>query len=228
MANCRRCPTRVVGLANALIAHNRNVDANLRLLPHPTNPDGEVHVVQCRTRKKRRRGWQGTFEYLVSEDEVPEQQIMILCPRRQMGYRIRDLIRGHGVSVHSFYHEETLESNAAQRALTLLTLLHDREDRVALRWWLGAGSSNHYAGSYARLWAYCEENHQEPIEVLERIEGGQVSIPYAGQLLERYRELREGLAELVELPVTAVGGCALPNGGSRTGAAKGYREACER
>lgn len=180
LANCRRCPKRVVELANALIGHNREVDPNLRLSPHPTNPEGQVHVVQWHSPEEEARGLAGYVDRLVKDEEVPEQQIMILCPRRQMGYRIRDLIRGNGVSVHSFYHEETLESIEAQRALTLLSLLDNPDDRVALRWWLGARSSAHRAGSYARLRSYCEENHQAPLEVLEQIDRGHLRIPYAG------------------------------------------------
>ena len=204
LADCRRCPKQVVELANALIGHNRETDPHLRLSPYPTNADGEIHVVQWHNPEEEAQGLAAYVDHLVREEEVSEQQIMILCPRRQMGYRIRDLIRGSGVSVHSFYHEETLESTEAQRALTLLSLLHDPDDRVALRWWLGAGSSTHRAGSYARLWSYCEENHQGPIEVLEQIERGHLRIPYVGGLLPRYRELRDGLAELVELPVAEV------------------------
>ena len=204
LASCRRCPKQVVELANALIGHNREVDPNLRLSPHPTNPEGEIHVVQWYNPEEEAQGLAGYVEHLVRKEDIPEQQIMILCPRRQMGYRIRDLIRDNGVSVHSFYHEETLESIEAQRALTLLSLLHNPDDRVALRWWLGAESSTHRAGSYARLWSYCEEHHQGPIEVLEQIEQGHPRIPYTGGLLIRYRELRESLAELSELPVAGV------------------------
>jgi DNA helicase-2/ATP-dependent DNA helicase PcrA len=43
---CRRCPTRVVALANSLIMYNHPGAPAPQLLPKPGNPEGEVHIVQ--------------------------------------------------------------------------------------------------------------------------------------------------------------------------------------
>lgn len=75
--------------------------------------------------------------------------VLVLAPRREFGYLVRDELRNRGVSAHSFFSEELLEGDPkdgndyqAQRALALLLLLADPEDRVALRCWCGFGSHN--------------------------------------------------------------------------------------
>ncbi|MCY4672679.1 MAG: ATP-dependent helicase [Bacteroidetes bacterium] len=202
LAECRRCPTLVVELANSLIKENRYVDRHLLLQPRSANRRGKVHIVQWCNQEKEAQGIASFVTHLVRKEGVPKRDILILCPYRQMGYRIRDLIRDMGISVHSFYHEEALEEKAAQRSLALLTLLHDRKDRVALRWWLGSESStDHLARSYARLRSYCEENDDAPFDALERIDQGDVTVAYVGSLVKRYRNLRDQLAQLSELPV---------------------------
>jgi superfamily I DNA/RNA helicase len=43
---CRRCPTRVVEMANYLIRHNHTAASLPRLLPRAGNASGDVHIVQ--------------------------------------------------------------------------------------------------------------------------------------------------------------------------------------
>ena len=66
----------------------------------------------------------------------------MLTPRRLLGYAIRDEIAARGIEVHSFYNEEALELDEAQRAYALLSLLIQQVGEIgfALRWWLGEGS----------------------------------------------------------------------------------------
>jgi len=46
---CRRCPTRVVELADRLIRHNYGVSEPPRLRPYGANPSGDVSIVQWKT-----------------------------------------------------------------------------------------------------------------------------------------------------------------------------------
>jgi superfamily I DNA/RNA helicase len=43
---CRRCPTRVVAIANHLISHNHPGLLEPRLQPRPGNAAGEIHLIQ--------------------------------------------------------------------------------------------------------------------------------------------------------------------------------------
>ena len=46
LAECRRCPTRVVEIANSLIGYNQPSDSKLLLEPYHSNPAGQIHIVQ--------------------------------------------------------------------------------------------------------------------------------------------------------------------------------------
>jgi DNA helicase II / ATP-dependent DNA helicase PcrA len=107
--------------------------------------------------------------------------------RDLLGYEIRDRIRERDIPVHSFYHEEALEEDAAQRAFALISLLVD--DRVALRWWLGHGSPSGRRNAYKRLRDHCEEAGISPRTALDACVEGALTLPTTTDLLSKYREL---------------------------------------
>ena len=112
----------------------------------------------------------------------------ILTPRRQLGYSIRDQIRQLDIPVHSFYHEEALEDDRAQRAFAILSLLVDLDDRVALRWWLGHDSPSARNNAYVLLRAYCEQAGVSPREALDQCVAGTLTLNTA--LTNSYRALQ--------------------------------------
>ncbi len=193
---CWRCPTRVVTVADRLIRHNHPHSASPRLQPKPGNPQGEVHIVQWTGIDEEARGLAAFVRTLVTDRAYSPGEILILTPRRLLGYRIRDRILEAGILVHSFYHEEALEGEAAQRAFALLSLLVDAEDRVALRWWLGEGSPSSRKNAYQRLRQHCEQAGVSPRAALEALEQGVLVLPRVVDLVEKYRELRGVLADL--------------------------------
>ena len=80
----------------------------------------------------------------------------------------------------------------------MLKLYVNRNDRVALRWLLGLGSNNWRAPSYKRIREWCEENNSSPWQVLNDVADGNYSIPYIGQLVNRFIEIRDQIEELEE------------------------------
>jgi superfamily I DNA/RNA helicase len=127
------------------------------------------------------------------------KDVLILCPRRLLGYGIRDALVAFNIPTHSFYHEEALEPVEAQLAFTLLTLLAERQDRVSLRFWLGYGSPSWRKGEYARLRAHCERSGESPWDALERVGAGTLELEHVGGILGRFRELKARLAPLEAL-----------------------------
>lgn len=113
---CRRCPTRVVSIADHLIRHNHPRTFNPRLKPKLGNLDGDVHIVQWSGVEEEARGIANFVQTLIADRGYSPGDILILSPRRLLGYGIRDRIRESQIAVHSFYHEEALEGGAAQRA----------------------------------------------------------------------------------------------------------------
>jgi len=192
---CRRCPRLVVEMANRLIANN--LDRTPRVLqPLPRNPDGEVLVVQWRTIEEEARGIAAIIRRRIQCGEVDPGRVLVLAPRRHLGYAVRDALNALGVFAHSFFHEEALDEDDAQEAFTLLTLLANPEDRVALRCWCGFGSPSLRSGAWARLRQHCETSGESPRAALERLTSGDLTLPHTRPLVERFRELQRCLSDL--------------------------------
>jgi superfamily I DNA/RNA helicase len=188
---CRRCPIRVVTIADHLIRRNHPEQNQARLRPRPGNPQGEVHIVQWPSIDDEAQGLADYVSFLINQRNYQPGEILILTPRRLIGYRIRDRIAAAGVPVHSFYHEESLEEIEAQRAFALFTLLVDHEDRVALRWWLGEGATTARVGPYQRLRQYCEETGVSPWLALTALVAGNLQLPNVGTLIAKFQELTQ-------------------------------------
>lgn len=192
---CRRCPRLVVEMANELIA--KNLYRTPRVLqPLPGNPDGEVLVVQWRTIEEEARGIAEIIRRRIQCGEVEPGRVLVLAPRRHLGYAVRDALNALGVFAHSFFHEEALDEDDAQEAFTLLTLLANPEDRVALRCWCGFGSPSLRSGAWARLRQHCETSGESPRAALERLTSGDLTLPHTRPLVERFRELQRCLSDL--------------------------------
>ena len=156
--------------------HNHPVGSTPRLRPLAGNPEGEVHIVQWESIAAEAKGIAEYVQWLTSERGYSGRDILVLTPRRLIAYDVRDALVSKGVPAHSFYHEEALEDDAAQRAFTLLSLLVDPEDRVTLRFWLGYGSATWLAGEYAKLRAHCERSGGSPNEAMKQLHLGTLSI----------------------------------------------------
>lgn len=213
---CRRCPTRVVALANSLIMHNHAEAATPQLLPKPGNPGGEVHIVQWPSIDEETTGVANYIEWLVDHHGYVPGDILILSPRRHIAYKLRDALKDRNVPAHSFYHEEALEGDSAQEAFAYLTLLADVEDRVSLRFLLGFGSSTWLKGQYAKLRQHCEQSGSSPREVLNNLANGGASLPGTGKLVHRYKVVASRLAVLQGLSGEPLVNALFPNGDRET------------
>lgn len=192
---CRRCPTRVVAIADYLIGHNHPGVPGPHLRPMQNNPAGEIHLVQWANVQQEAIGLAEYVRTLVSRG-TPPGSILILTPRRLLGYAIRDQIEAREIAVHSFYHEEALEEDGAQRAYALLSLLVNPDDRVALRWWLGHDSPTGRRNAYQRLRERCEETGASPKAVLDTCLEGAERLTGVNDLIRKYEELKGILDDL--------------------------------
>jgi DNA helicase-2/ATP-dependent DNA helicase PcrA len=213
---CRRCPKRIVAIADRLIRHNHPGEPEPRLRPMSTNTEGELHIVQWPTIEEEVAGLGDYVTWLIQQRNYFPREILVLTPRRRIGYRIRDHIAAAGQPVHSFYHEEALEDEDAQCAFAILTLLTSNEDRVALRWWLGHGTSTDRVGPYRRLRRHCEATGQSPWQALAALAAGELQLAQTGALVERFNELRTRLEELENNQPNEVVDILLPDGSDAT------------
>jgi DNA helicase-2/ATP-dependent DNA helicase PcrA len=203
---CRRCPRLVVLLANELISHNLS-RTDRALTAREANAQGEVFVVQWPDMTAEANGLSQFIKERIESKSVVAGNVLVLSPRRQFGYAIRDALSSLGIPAHSFFHEQVLEGNpkkegdySAQEAFTLLTLLAKPTDRVALRCWIGFGSASLRKAAWARIRQSCEASGQDPQSFLDDLAKGRVKMQYVTPLVARYRTLvtaREHFAELV-------------------------------
>ncbi|MBN1460106.1 MAG: ATP-dependent helicase [Armatimonadetes bacterium] len=209
LGRCRRCPTRVVAIADRLIRQNHPGEPTCRLEPMPDGSPGEVHVVQWHTTDEEALGLAQYVSFLLENGGHQPSDILVLTPRRLLGYQIRDKIKELGIPVHSFYHEESLEDESAQEAFSLLTLLADPSDRTALRWWLGKNSDSCLTGSYRALRQHCEATGQPPWEAL-RSQQATTTIPRVRSLLPPFSDLQTRLTDLRALDLSQLIDSLLP------------------
>ena len=202
---CRRCPSLVVEMANELIANNNpRTQRVLRIVP--TNPRGEVKILQWDSVEEEAEGLAELIRTRVESQEVEKGKILVLSPSRKIGYMVRNALNNIGIFAHSFFHEEALDGDpksiqdsSAQQTFTLLNLLVNQEDRVALRCWCGFGSSSLRSNEWNNLRQYCEANDQSPRAVLEMLARGDIRLPNCRHIFNRFRELQQRLNEIGEL-----------------------------
>ena len=203
---CRRCPTTVVEMACHLIAHNVNRPVPRALTPRAENGPGDVRIVQYATLAAEVVGVVSTITDMVANG-APPGDILVLAQRGAIGTPIYEGLIARGVPVKSYYAEAELDAEEAQRRFALLKLFVNREDRVALRWLLGLGSSTWLSGGYSRLRDHCEMTNATPWQALEQLDAGVLSISHTGALVRRFRHIQaetqaleglQGLAAVVD------------------------------
>jgi DNA helicase II / ATP-dependent DNA helicase PcrA len=199
LIECRRCPTRIVAMANSLIAHNQDRPVPRALNPRQQNGPGDVDIVQYNTLGDEVGGVVGIIRDLVAGG-TPPGDILVLAQRSVIGTPIYEALVGFEVPTRSYYAESELDAEEAQIQFALLKLYVDREDRVALRWLLGLHGNNWRTNAYQRLRAHCEGAGVSPWQALEQLAAGIVAIPYTNLLVERFGGIRATIARLEALP----------------------------
>ena len=195
IVECRRCPGRVVAIANALISNNRDREPR-QLAPLAANGAGEIDIVQFSTLAQEAGGIARFVRDQIDNHGRRPEDILVLAQRRSIGNPIHDALVAQGVPSKSYYQEGELDSLTAQERLALFKLFIDPDDRIALRWLLGFGSTDFRTGAYARLRSYCEQTGSTPWAAMCLLESGAIRIPYTQQLLARFREIGVQLAYL--------------------------------
>ncbi|MFH1012057.1 MAG: ATP-dependent helicase, partial [bacterium] len=214
---CRRCPQMVVNLANALIRQNPSRVRRV-LRPCPGNPEGEVIIVQWRSLHDEAEGIADFIQQRIEAGTVEAGRILVLAPRRQVGYAIRDALNSKDILSHSFFFEEALDGNptkaaecAAQKAFTLLTLLANPDDRVALRCWCGFESQSLNRRAWTNVRRHAEDIGDSPWSILERLAAGTESLPHTAPVVARFRILQRKFKEIEGLLGSALVDALFPD-----------------
>jgi DNA helicase-2/ATP-dependent DNA helicase PcrA len=193
--DCRRCPTLIVAIANALIAHNRDREPR-QLSPLTANGPGDIQIRQFPTLADEATGIAGFIRDQIDNHGRRPEDILVLAQRRSIGNPIHDALVARDVRSKSYYHEGALDSLTAQERMALFKLFIDPEDRIALRWLLGFQSNDFRAGAYARIRAHCERTGITPWDLMCQLEAGGIRIAHTSHLVDRFRSIQSELAEL--------------------------------
>lgn len=199
LVECRRCPTRVVDMANSLIAHNQMRPIPRQLVPRADNGQGDVRIVQYLTLDGEIAGVATIISELI-ESGTPPGDILILAQRSVIGTPIFERLVEAGIPVRSYYAEAELDSEEAQHRFALLKLFVNRYDRVALRWLLGLGVNNWRAPAYKRIQERCDTNNSSPWQVLSDVANDNYDIPHTNPLITQFVMIRDQLNELDNCP----------------------------
>ncbi|TEB09089.1 ATP-dependent helicase [Pelotomaculum propionicicum] len=194
---CRRCPALVVQMASTLINNNHNRTLG-NLAPTNGNDQGNVHVLQWNTLDEEVWGLSELVTHYLNNDNIQPGDILILTPRRRIGYRIRDLLLQAGIEVRSYFREQALDSKEARRAYSLLNLAAVPNDRVSLRYLLGVGSQDYRQPAYRRLLNKAQEIDCSVRDVLDRIIAGELRIRNTNHIINVYRQIIDDISSLNE------------------------------
>jgi DNA helicase II / ATP-dependent DNA helicase PcrA len=199
LVDCRRCPTRVVAMANSLIANNNIRPVPRALLPMPGNGQGDVRIIQYTSLADEVTGVADAIAGMVAGG-TPPGDILVLAQRGVIGTPIYEALIERAVPVRSYYAEAELDAQEAQQAFALLKLFVDRQDRVALRWLIGLGSTTWQAAGYRRVRDHCELTGASPWDVLGQLSSGTLAMPYTAPIAAAFAHLAGYLEQLEALP----------------------------
>ncbi len=202
---CKRCPPNIVILANELIQRN-SLRKKRNLLPNEENPDGNVFCVQWNNLEEEIEGISEYISSNIHKGKIKQGDIIVLSPRKQFGYLMKSKLKEKGIPSKTFFSDEMLEGNPkneesckAQEAFTLLNLLLNPNDLVALRCWLGFGSNSLQKNEYYRLKRFCLSNDISIRNALEQTLEGNIIIEGIFGIKERFNILMKKLKDIQNL-----------------------------
>lgn len=191
-----RCPPNVVSLANAFLTNPEMVRLTDRLIePDETKPDAEVKIIRWNTLDREVSGLAKFIKWYCEQGNCKWGDVLVMSPRRQIGYRIRDELRGLGLEASSFFYEEALDNNLARQHFSLLNLLVDVDDRVSLRHSLSLPTQR--PASYRVVWEYCNQTGDSPWVALSKLANNEISLSTSTEEIRaRFIALNERLSAL--------------------------------
>ena len=212
MADCHRCPTTVVEMANALIAVNKNRTPRALNALAGKGP-GEVAIVQVPYLHNEAEWIKNKIEGLLGAGVHPSE-IIILVQRAVAGRPILQALRVAEVPAKSYYEESQLDSETAQMRFALFKLFLNNEDRVALRYLLGSDVDDFRCKPYARVRKHCEGSGDSPWQAMNKLADDALTLAHTKPLVTRFKLLTKALAKLdaVKTDVQAFIDALLPVG----------------
>ncbi len=199
---CRRCPTKVVSIASSLISNNPNRTLG-ELIPFTENPEGEIDIIQWRNFEEEIPGLVEIIKKELAKGTIEPKDILILSPRRLIGYKFRDRLLAEGIPVKSYFRESAIKKLVVQRAYSLMSLFAYPEDMISLRFLLGGGQGDAKTAQYKRLSDEALERKISIRELLDLMVKGEVELTHTTTILREYKRVVEELLQIKEVLLTS-------------------------
>jgi len=160
--------------------------------------EGEVNIIQWNTRHNKTTGIAKGIRKLITTGKVPnDKKILVLVPRKEFAILLKEELKNLGVQGVKVHVKLSWENQELGKSLSILNLLQNPEDRVALRFWLGLGDNAWRKEEYKRLQDACEQRGLAPFEILQDREAcNELQI---NNLRDRWDELQEQLSTIENL-----------------------------
>jgi DNA helicase-2/ATP-dependent DNA helicase PcrA len=194
LVECRRCPKLIIKVAKELISRNRRYLKELHEMPDST--EGEIRILQWGGQRKEAEGIAKIVKYYLEKGGFSPGEVSILAQRKNIAEMISEELQKLSLKSVNYYNDDLLNSDFVKERFTLLNLIANPEDRVALRYWLGRENANWYGKPYSILREHCEHSGDSPRKALEKMRDGTLHLNHCERLNEQYSELIKNEADI--------------------------------
>lgn len=199
MQECRRCPTRVVSVADSLIRNDSKYqDSNeIILAPYELNGEGEVDVIQWASHEDEALGIAQIVKKVLDDNKklLEPQDVLVLNPSTEIVRMISDKLNDLNVpsQVITSNIKAIFNCDNTKRVHALLTYMSNRNDRVSFRY-LIQKNNNFYSEQYSLIRSAAQKSNQAPAELLRDIVDDKIAISgirKTSAITKRYLEIQK-------------------------------------
>ena len=174
--------------------------------------DGEVAILYWRTLDREANGIATIIAQKISANEVKPGDILVLTPRKQIGYEIVNNLITRGIKARTSFSEVVLDKKQAQEGYAYLNLLHNSKDMVSLRVLLGIYTADKSKRAYEKIRKHCFESGDTGIETLSKLQSRQLHITSTDALVARHQIINQKLQDLTTLEIPDIIEQLFPDG----------------
>ena len=183
---CRRCPKPILLLANKIKEKFINTTKGPMNCYDDTQP-GSISLIQWEDNEDEAEGIANAIKADIDEGRQNPGDFLVLVQSKILGKNIRNKINDADIECHSFFQDDPINGSESKKAFTLLQLLANPNDKVALRYWLGYNDASARKISYSKLREIADDNNKS-VKVILASALTDKSITGISSLTKRYEE----------------------------------------
>lgn len=201
LIECRRCPRRVVRMANELMKKNSSKSTTV-LKEFDANPEGDVHIIGWQTDEEESHGIAQIIKGLIERKDGKPGDIIVLSPIATLAKNLSNQLEKVGIEHRNYFsdvyklHPANASENKPLVALSTLNLMKSSDDLVAWRCLLGYGEPGLLNEAWRTVMLKSKEQNKNPFEILDLIAEGKETVPKKKKIISRYKQVKTELEHL--------------------------------